>query len=163
MFRLSHSKLYTISGLVWLGVGLMLLNTGLVLIMSGFQTNHFSPDGYSIFFSWLSSFCSSPDNAAILLIGIGLILGFVKGRFVLQKAALKSYDRISQLESPTSLHNLYTRSNLLLIATMIAMGMGLRYFGIPCDIRGWIDVIVGSALTQGSVAYFQYASFAKAT
>jgi uncharacterized membrane protein len=159
MFRFSHKTLYVLSGIVWLSVGLMLLNTGLVLIMSGFQSSQFFSDGYSSFFPWLASLCAGPDNAAVILIGLGLVMGFFKGRFVLQKAAHKSFTRISQLDNPTHISNLYTKSNFVLIALMIAMGMSMRYFGMPFDIRGWIDVAVGSALTQGSVAYFQFASF----
>jgi hypothetical protein len=162
MLRFSHRTLYTISGLVWVAVGLMLLNTGLVLIMSGFQANQFSPDGYSSLFPWLSSLFQAPENAAIVLIALGLITGFFKGRFVLQKVAEKTFSRISQLENPAPISRLYTRGNLLLVGLMITMGLMMRVFGMPLDLRGLIDVAVGAALTQGSVAYFQLAGIAKA-
>ena len=161
MFRVSHSTLYALSGVVWLGIGLMLLNTGLVLMMGGFQEKPFSFEYYSGFFSWLSSICSGPDNAAIVLIGVSLATGFFKGRFILQKTTQKSFERISALPNPTSITNLYTRLNLVVIMGMMALGMTIGYFGLPFDIRGAIDTAVGCALMQGAVNYFHYANYAR--
>ena len=36
------------------------------------------------------------------------------------------------------------------------MGMSLRWVSIPYDIKGVIDVAVGSALANGSAFYFRY-------
>lgn len=159
MFQASHRTLLIISGLVWMAVGLTLLNTGLVLMMSGFQTQPFSADAYSGFFTWFAQFVQGPDNAAISLIALSLAIGFFKGRLVLQKAAAKSFDRIRALANPTPITNLYTKQNLMLLGGMMFLGMSMRFLNPPCDIRGAIDVAVGCALMQGAVSYFQYAAF----
>jgi len=162
MFRVSHSTLYRISGFIWLAVGIVLLNTGLVLIMSGFTSHPFDPQGYSSIFSYLSELVRGPDNAACLFIGIGLALGLVKGRFVMRKVACKSFDRIKLLENPTPITNLYTKANLFVLVAMVFLGMSMRYMAVAYDIRGLIDAAVGAALMQGAINYFQYASYAKA-
>lgn len=160
MFRVSHRTLLILSGIVWMTVGILLLNTGLVLLMNGFQAQGFSAAGYSELFSWLSRVTNGPDTAAVVLIAVSIALGFFKGRLVLQKAAAKSFTRIKALDNPTSITNLYTRQNALLIAGMMLLGMSMRYFGLCYDIRGAIDAAVGCALMQGAISYFQYASFA---
>jgi len=150
-----HSTLYALSGIIWLGVGIMLLNLGLGFLMAGFQGQSFVTNGYSSFFFWLSSFTNGYDTTAILLIALALILGFAKGRFVLQKTALKSHERIAKLENPTTIGNLYTKSNFIIIAIMMGLGMLMKALNLSNDIRGFIDVAVGCALMQGSLAYFR--------
>ncbi len=130
MIKTRHSTLYAISGIIWLGIGMMLLNLGL-----GFL-------------------CASQD-VNYILIALGIIIGFAKGRFVMQKAALRSHERIAKLENPTTISQLYTRSNILIIACMMGLGMLMKILQLPNDVRGFIDTAVGCALMQGSLAYFR--------
>lgn len=153
--RLSHSTLYTISGLVWLAIGIFLLNLGLQLLMHGTQTGPFSLEGYSSFFPWFSSLLHGYENAIIALIILSMAVGFFKGRFVLRKVAMKTHARISAFENPTSITNIYTKANYLVIILMMLLGASMRYFNIPNDIRGPIDIAVGVALIQGAMAYFR--------
>lgn len=153
--RLSHSTLYTISGIVWMAIGVFLLNLGLKLITQGAETESFSLDKYSPFFVWLSALFSGVENAIIVLIVLAMIVGFFKGRFVLRKVAMRTYNRVQALENPTSIANLYTKANYIIILGMMMLGMCMRYFNIPNDIRGPIDIAVGIALMQGAVSYFQ--------
>ena len=111
-----HSTLYALSGAIWLGIGMMLLNLGLGFIMHGFQGHIFIQDGYSKLFSWLAEISGGHEFAAIGLIVFSLFVGFAKGRFVLQKAAIKSANRIAKLANPTPITNLYTRSNLITLS-----------------------------------------------
>lgn len=155
MIKTSHNTLYALSGLLWLGIGVMLLNLGLGFLMHGFQGSVFVEDGYSSLIKKISTFTGGFDYAAIFLVILSLLVGFTKGRFVMQKAALKSAARISKLPNPTSFLNIYNRSNLILIAIMVGLGMTMKYLALPYDIRGSIDIAVGSALMQGSLAYFR--------
>lgn len=162
MIKTKHSTLYAVSGLVWLSVGVMLLNLGLGFLMHGFQGNSFVQDGYSGLFSFLSSCTGAADYAAIALVMLGLVVGIAKGRFVMQKAANKSALRIAKLENPTSITNLYSRSNIILLGIMMCLGMCMKIFALPYDVRGTIDVAVGCALIQGSLAYFRLMTSAPA-
>ncbi|MBS0654205.1 MAG: hypothetical protein JSR46_00365 [Verrucomicrobia bacterium] len=154
MIRLSHAKLYAISGAVWLVIGVFLLNLGLQLVVQGIQGEALALQNYSSFFTWLASLSRGYENAAIALIAISIMVGFLKGRLVLGKVAMRTQNRLQALENPTSLTNLYTKANFLIIAMMMGFGMLMRYFNVPNDIRGPIDIAVGTALIQGSVAYF---------
>lgn len=158
MIKTSHSTLYALSGIIWMGVGIMLLNMGLGFLMNGFQSGVFVSEGYSGLFSWIASLTGAADYAAIVLIMLSLVVGIAKGRFVMAKAAQKSATRISKLANPTAITNLYSRSNLILLAIMMGMGMLMKVLSFPCDIRGCIDVAVGCALMQGSLAYFRLMS-----
>lgn len=162
MIKTSHSTLYALSGIIWMGVGIMLLNLGLGFLMNGFQTGVFVVDGYSGLFSWMATLTGAADYAAIAFIMLSLVAGIAKGRFVMAKAAQKSAMRISKLSNPTAITNLYSRSNLILLAIMMGMGMVMKVLALPYDIRGSIDVAVGCALMQGSLAYFRLMSSAPA-
>lgn len=155
MIKAKHTTLFAISGVIWLGIGIMLLNLGLGFLLNGFYGPLFLEEGYSKAFIWLAGVVDGPEFAAVALIALSLSVGFMKGRFVLQKAAKKSATRIYALENPTPITNLYTRSNIALIAVMMGLGMLMKAFAVPLDLRGSIDVAVGAALMQGSLAYFR--------
>lgn len=154
----SHRTLYLISGAIWMAIGVMLLNLGIGFLMHGVSATGFNQEGYSSFFTKLASMTSSAENAAIALVAIGFFVGFAKGRIVMQKAARKTEARLTKLDNPTSLTNLYTKANLILIAVMMMLGMLLKYFSLAYDIRGLIDTAVGCALIQGALCYFRLPS-----
>jgi hypothetical protein len=157
MIRVSHSQLYTISGLVWLMIGAFLLNLGLGLITKGFTSSLFAFEGYSPFFVWVAASMNGFENAALLFIIAALLLGYFKGRLVLHKVALESGSRIASLENPTTLSRLYAKKNLIVMGSMILLGALFRYFGVPHDFRGFFATAVGTALLQGSLTFFQLA------
>ena len=138
---LSHKTLIRISGTVWLLIGSFLLNLGINLLMRGVE--------------------KSEMTQAIFLLTVALIVGHYKGRYVLAKVAERSFHRICALPNPTSLKNLYTRGNYVLIALMMALGMCMRAFDVPPIIRGCIDCAVGAALIQGSIRYYRLSSLSK--
>jgi hypothetical protein len=153
MFCLSHSRLYSISAVVWLLIGCFLLNRGLGLLANGFT----SFEGYSSLFVWIASIAGGFENAALLFIILALVVGYVKGRIVLHKVALESGARIASFENPTSIKNLYSLKNWLVMGLMVLLGSILRYFEVPYDVRGFFAAAVGMALLQGSLTFFSLA------
>jgi hypothetical protein len=85
----------------------------------------------------------------------------MKGRFVLSKTVRRVVHRISSLSEPIRFLDVYSAKYFVLIASMILLGMTLRWLSVPSDIRGMIDVAVGSALMNGAMLYFR-ACFQKA-
>ena len=75
-----------------------------------------------------------------LLIAPGLLIGFLKGRFVLSKTVKRMI-----LTPPPVL------AYLGLVGVMAAFGFLLSFF--PDPVRGTIDVAVGSALLYGSALF----------
>ncbi|HEY5259365.1 MAG TPA: hypothetical protein VIJ46_01875 [Rhabdochlamydiaceae bacterium] len=131
-----HKTFITLSGLVWLVVGIFLLMKGLSLITTGYV------DG---------------DQTALLLISLGLAIGFVKGRFVLRKTVKRVVDRINSLPLPIQVSQVYSKGYYFLIGGMILLGMSMRWLPIPVAVRGTVDVAIGFALMNGAILYFRAA------
>lgn len=136
------------SGCVWLAIGFSLLYKGLDLMAQAL----FLPDSLS---SQLQPIFGSIQQSSTALIAFGLIIGFLKGRFVLAKTVRRVVSRIASLPLPIRLSQVYTTSYWMLIGSMIALGMTFRFLPIPIDVRGVIDVAIGSALIHGAILYFQ--------
>lgn len=134
--KVSHKTLLALSGMVWMAIGVMLLRLGIIYMMDG----SFMNEGQETF--------------ACLLIALALIAGNIKGKFVMRKAAVKSFKRITSYENPTSIFNIYNGANYALILVMMTIGMGMGLIGLKPDIRGFIDIAVGAALIQGAIHYF---------
>lgn len=148
MFKFSHAMLIALSGLIWFFVGIYLLPLGIhFLIDNGLNQGP------------LMSLLSSLDieEAGLILVAIGLAIGYFKGKHVFAKTVEKNVDRIRALPAPASLHHLYTVRYIVLLGTMILIGLSMRWFNLPLDVRGFIDVAVGSALINGSMLYFRKA------
>ncbi len=131
-----HKTFITLSGLVWLVVGIFLLMKGLSLITTGY---------------------ADADQTALLLISLGLAIGFVKGRFVLSKTVKRVVDRINSLPLPIQVSQVYSKGYYFLIGGMILLGMSMRWLPIPIAIRGTVDVAIGFALMNGAIQYFRAA------
>src|SRR5579862_8466786 len=88
---LSKRTWFIVSGIKWFAIGVMLLTKGLRLItVAADQAAVKAP--LIIFFQ---SFTSSRHQAALLIICVGLLIGFVKGRTVLAKTVKRIAERIN--------------------------------------------------------------------
>jgi hypothetical protein len=140
-----------LSGITWMGIGSLLLTKGFsfILIPSSLGA------GGALFLPKLSSLVGSAQQASLLLVCVAIFVGFLKGRLVLSRSANRIISRILALPNPCSILSIYPRSYLILLASMMALGMGLKWIPIPYDLRGFIDIAVGSALINGSAFYFR--------
>jgi len=118
-----------LSGFTWLVVGISLLYRGL----------HFIND--------------SKHEYALLFVAVGLLVGHAKSRFVLSKTVKRIVDRIAVLPEPVPISQVYPLSYCLLIGSMIALGVSLRFLPISILVRGTVDVAIGSALTSGALLF----------
>lgn len=151
MFRYSHRTLIIIAGLVWFAVGTFLMTLGLRFLVESASLQHAPLPLLSLFAKWFGSF----DYAAILVIAMALCIGFFKGRFVLSKSAARLITRIKSFSEPAPLAKIYNLPYLILLFCMAAIGFAIKYFEVPYDIRGMVDVAVGAALINGSMLYFR--------
>lgn len=140
--HLSKSILLKISGAVWLGVGMMLLNLGAHFLMeTGTKDNEWPILG---------------------LIILSVMIGQVKGRTVLAKVATRSTARLEAISHKTTIKDLYTKKDLIVVGLMMLLGMSMKSFGLPAAVRGFIDVAVGTGLIQGALCYFRHSVTVKA-
>lgn len=152
--RLGKTAWITISGLLWFVVGVGLLTLGLNFVVYKAQIE--VHETTSLIAS-LAPLTGGREQAALALIVIGLIIGFLKGRFVLVKTVRRVVERILSLEEPLRFSKIYSRGYLLLIGSMILLGISMKWLGLPSEVRGLIDVAIGSALMNGASAYFRVA------
>jgi hypothetical protein len=155
--KFSHAKLVVISGLVWFAVGVYLLQLGLKLLFTGISDPAgLDAQSYPLIAS-LTPHLGSVENVALILLSIALLVGYIKGRYVLGKSAHRGVERIRSFPNPTSLSNIYSAKYYLLLALMICLGVSIKYLGVNNDIRGLVDAAIGSALINGAMIYFRLA------
>jgi hypothetical protein len=147
---MSHRAWIAVSGFLWLAVGGGLLFKGLRLISEG----AISPDSLSF---RMQGLFGTPQQSGTALIAAALLIGYVKGRFILSKTVKRVALRIASLPLPIRFTSVYAPSYFVLIGGMIALGILLRFLPIPIDLRGFIDTAIGSALINGAMLYFQAA------
>lgn len=151
MFKASHPTLIFISGLVWLVIGCILMPVGLNFIVESILKENSSASHPVL--NFLGSIIGGLEPAALILIACSLAVGFFKGRFVFAKSVKRSVNRILSLPNPSSIFKMYSSAYLILLAVMILLGVLVKF--LPMDIRGAIDVIVGSALINGATLFFR--------
>ncbi len=152
--KLNHFKLIVFSGLVWFGIGIYLLTLGMRFIVGIAQG---AVNDTTSLVAVFSPAAGGREQAALLLIVIGLLIGFIKGRYVFSKTVQRVVQRIVSLPLPVKLSQVYGVGYLALIASMVLLGMGLKWIGLPLEIRGVVDVAIGSALMNGALLYFRSA------
>jgi hypothetical protein len=127
--RVSPKTMIIFGGIIWFAVGAVLLRTGLLLLATNSAR---SPEGL------------------VLLMALALAVGFAKGRFILSRSARRAQARLQAL-GPAPLWRLYGRRDFMLIGSMMLLGMLMRAFHVPGDIRGFILTAVGAGLINGAV------------
>ena len=105
----------------------------------------------------IAPYFGGKEQTATILIALGLLIGFFKGRFILGKSAKRGVERICSFPNPTSLSNIYSAKYYILLGGMVGLGMSIKFLGLPNDIRGLVDVAIGAALINGAMIYFRSA------
>jgi hypothetical protein len=151
MIKFSHRTLILLSGGLWVAVGLYLLPLGIRFLVESSRLG----GGHLYLLNALSSLGAKEETGALILVAIGLAIGYGKSRAVFSKVVNRGVDHIRSLPKEASLSAVYTKKYLVLLGVMVLLGVVMRWF--PLDIRGLVDVIVGSALINGAVLYFRKA------
>ncbi|MCH9631284.1 MAG: hypothetical protein S4CHLAM37_13060 [Chlamydiia bacterium] len=150
--RIGHHLAILISGFVWLLVGLFLLYKGLFYTVVSKLT--YATGSFPLI-NLMTKVTKDPEVAILILVFLALILGLVKGRIALAKSAKRTVKRLLIIPAPLSLKDLFPISYVALVLGMMLLGMSLKIFKMPFDIRGFIDIAVGSGLINGAVVYFK--------
>lgn len=150
VFKASHRTLVMMSGLIWLAIGFYLLPLGVNFIVETLLKEN-AHRSYPLLHS-ISPYVGGMEVGALIIVGVGMVIGFFKGRFMLAKAVKRGVDHILTLPNPASLSQVYTKKYYILLGVMVCLGMLAKL--TPTDVRGAVDVIIGSALVNGAVLYF---------
>lgn len=144
------------SGFMWLFVGVMLLYKGLHLIQDAVHDTDSLSYRFGVLFG-------NGESGGTVWVAMGLMIGFLKGRYVLSKTVSRLVKRIEDQPLPLSFFTAYPLSYWVTIVGMMGLGLLLRLLPIHGDVRGLIDTAVGSALIQGAMLYFRASRGVKAS
>ena len=86
----------------------------------------------------------------LILVIPALFLGTLKSRFILDRTAKKSIDRIRLLEDGTCLGAVYSVKTWMLVLLMMSMGIVLRHSPFPRPLLGMLYITIGWALFWSS-------------
>lgn len=151
MMKFSHRTLILVSGGLWLAVGLYLLPLGIRFLVESSR----SGASHLYLLESLSALGVSMESAALISIALGLAVGYGKSKAIFSKVVQRGVAHIRSLPKQASLTAVYTKKYVALLGIMIFLGVAMRWS--PLDIRGFVDVFVGSALINGAVLYFRRA------
>ena len=101
---------------------------------------------------------NTSKGTLIISVILGVVLGILKGKFVLSKTALRNRNRISQLVPPLSIHQVFSGPFYGFIAGIIMLGFLLREFNEY--LGGYVVVAsiycgIGMALIAASRVYWK--------
>ena len=137
---MDKQRLLQVAGLIWIIVGLFLIYRGSGLYnLAVIEQN-------------------TSKEALIISVILGVVIGILKGKFVLSKTALRNRNRINQLVPPLSIHHIFSGSFYVLIAGMMMLGVLLREFNTY--LGGYVVVAsiycgIGMALIAASSVYWK--------
>ena len=137
---MGKQRLLQVAGLIWIIVGLFLIyrSSGLYNLAVIEQ--------------------NTSKGTLIISVILGVVIGIIKGKFVLSKTALRNRNRINQLVPPLSIHQIFSGAFYGLIAGMMVLGFLLREFN--AYIGGYVVVAsiycgIGMALIAASSVYWK--------
>ena len=107
---MNKNSLNTIAGGLWCVIGLFLIFRGLGLYQLAGQEQH------------------STQIAITLSVITAMLIGLIKGRFVLSKTARKNKARIHGLKDPVYIHQIFAKPYYFLIPMMMGLGVLLRSY-----------------------------------
>jgi hypothetical protein len=137
---LGKQRLLQVAGLIWIIVGLFLIyrSSGLYNLAVIEQ--------------------NTSKGTLIISVILGVVIGIIKGKFVLSKTALRNRNRINQLVPPLSIHQIFSGAFYSLIVGMMVLGFLLREFN--AYLGGYVVVAsiycgIGMALIAASSVYWK--------
>lgn len=153
MFKARHKTFHSLAGLIWLAVGFSLMWVGIRYLIDAAKGVAAS----SSLLGFLSPVTGGREQAACILIALGLFIGYLKVRYVLQKVVHRLSSKILTLPQPAHAKLVFGFRYFALVIAMMGIGLLMKVLDLPADIRGFIDVAVGSALISGSMLFFRIA------
>ena len=97
-----------------------------------------------------------PQNQLMLPLIAAIIIGYLKGKFVLSKASSKNLIRLAEFTEPQKLIAVYPLRSWILIGVMIGLSLLITTFLSAQPLwRGSVNVGLGMALVASSLVYLK--------
>jgi hypothetical protein len=120
-----------LAGVMWLGVGTMLL---------------------FLSFSWLKAL-QAPSSLGFA--GVGIAVALIVHHFGFLKIVDKNLDRLLPMEGMRCIFSFITWKSYIIVAVMITMGILLRHSPIPKPYLSMLYIGIGLALILSSIRYLR--------
>jgi hypothetical protein len=135
---LSRQQHLWIAALIWTVVGAGLLTMGLL-------------------FWFHLPYLGDLDARHLTIGGLAIVIGLLKGKFVLDKTAGRVIDRANTLQAVNpakSIFQMFGGKTIGFIGAMMFIGYLLRVAGVSYEVRGLVYLAVGPALLWSSRNYW---------
>lgn len=136
--RLDSRKLMRLAWGLWLFGGVMLVWLGSTRFS---QAVALSPD--------------TPTWQLLAVVAVALLIGWLKGRFILRKTSQRNIDRLNALHEPQRPVHVYGLRSWIVIAVMIGLSVALNFAPILLIWRAAINIAIGAGLVASSAYYLQ--------
>ncbi len=97
-----------------------------------------------------------PMTTLVLAVFGALLIGMLKGKFVLNKSSIRNILRLQALESPQRPIHVYPLRSWIVIGVMLLISLSLNVFNVDTFIRGLVNLGVGMGLMSSSFVYLKY-------
>ena len=154
--RVTHKSAILFSGAIWMVIGVILLLRGLFYLLA-------EPQGLFSLVAMMKLIIPNTESCVLFLMGVALLLGTLKGRYILSRTAAKVVHGILMRPTPFELLTVYGWRYYLIIISMISIGVLLRLSPLSQDTKGFIDMTIGAALCCGALVYFRSARLLRET
>lgn len=128
---LGRNYLIIISGLVWIAVGMMLINFARIRLEE------------------------IEEGERWKYIVAGLILALVKYRLVFRRMVEKNLQRLYGLPEREAFYKFLPNSGYVLVVIMTCLGISLRLFGLEGKFIAIIDITIGFGLFFSGIMHFR--------
>jgi hypothetical protein len=106
-----------------------------------------------------AAFWFGPPNVGVFgLVALALAAGYLKGRFIFSRLALRNIRRIRELsphKEKICVFAFQAIHSYVIVAAMMTLGILLRHSPIPREILAVIYLAIGAALIYGSLPYWR--------
>jgi len=93
----------------------------------------------------------------LLIAGVGLALGALKGRFVMRRVAVRAIDRIRERDRDKCAGGFFSWQSWVVVLVMMAVGHALRLTAIPRPILGALYIAIATGLLLAGRLYWRAA------
>lgn len=140
---------------VWLFAGTLLTWKGILF----FEQSLFAWESSKVILPFLRSLCLcfrlAPMHVLFGLVGLSLIIGYLKSYLVLRPSIKRIIWYLASQGKMVPLKGMLPRKDRLVLLLMVSIGVISRFLPIPFDVRGCIDMVIGSALVHGGMMLYQ--------
>ncbi len=133
-FKLDRYALMRLAFAIWMSGGIILSKRGIDFLIQVEQ----------------------PFSVLVYCVFGALLLGMLKGKFILNKSSIRNIIRLEALTEPQKPIHVYPLRSWIVIGVMLLISLSLTVFDVSLLIRGIVNIAVGMGLITSSFIYLKH-------